>query len=46
MDFLCYEHDEGFVLARFREGKFDYLDAANEVVETEFFRYLGAEQIL
>lgn len=46
MDLVCYEHDQGFVLARFREGEFDYLDAASEVVETEFFRYLGAEQIL
>jgi hypothetical protein len=46
MDLLCYEHDQGFVLARFREGEFDYLDAASEVVETDFFRYLGAEQVL
>jgi hypothetical protein len=46
MDLLCYEHDQGFVLARFRAGEFDYIDAASEVVETEFFRYLGAEQIL
>lgn len=46
MDLLCYEHDQGFVLARFREGECDYLDAASEVVETEFFRYLGAAQLL
>ena len=46
MDLLCYERDHGFVLARFREGEFDYLDAASEVVETEFFRYLGAAQLL
>ncbi len=46
MDICCYEHDQGFVLARFREGEFDYLDTASEVVETAFFRYLGAEQIL
>ena len=46
MDLLCYERDQGFVLARFREGEFDYLDAASEVVETEFFRYLGAAQLL
>ena len=46
VDLLCYERDQGFVLARFREGEFDYLDAASEVVETEFFRYLGAQQIL
>ncbi|MBI2456127.1 MAG: transposase [candidate division NC10 bacterium] len=46
MDLVCYERDQGFVLARFREGEFDYLDAASEVVETEFFRYLGAQQLL
>lgn len=46
MDLLCYEHDQGFVLARFRQGEFDYLDAASEVVETEFFRSLGAAQLL
>ena len=46
MDLVCYERDQGFVLARFREGEFDYLDAASEVVETEFFRYLGAAQLL
>ncbi len=46
MDLLCYERDQGFVLARFREGEFDYLEAASEVVETEFFRYLGAQEIL
>ena len=46
MDIVCYEHDQGFVLARFREGEFDYLEAASEGVETEFFRYLGAAQIL
>lgn len=46
MDLRCYERDPGFVLARFREGEFDYLEAASEVVETEFFRYLGAQEIL
>lgn len=46
MDIVCYEHDQGFVLARFREGELDSLDAASEVVETEFFRYLGAQEIL
>ena len=43
---VCYEHDQGFVLERFQQGEFDYLDTASEVVETEFFRYIGAEKIL
>lgn len=46
MDVVCYEHDQGFVLERFRDGEFDYLDAASEVVETEFFRFIGAKKIL
>ena len=43
---VCYEHNQGFVLERFRQGEFDYLDTASEVFETEFFRYIGAEKIL
>lgn len=43
---MCYEHDPDYVLSRFRAGEFDYLDAASEVVETEFFRFLGAEPYL
>ena len=43
---MCYEHDPDYVLARFRAGEFDYLDAASEVVETEFFRFLGAQGTL
>lgn len=43
---MCYEHDADFVLERFRAGEFDYLEAASEVVETEFFRFLGAQRTL
>lgn len=46
MDLACYEYDQGFVLSRFKEGEFDYLDSASEVVETEFFRFIGAKKIL
>lgn len=46
MDIVCYEHDQGYVLSRFQEGEFDYIDTASEVVETEFFRYIGAKKIL
>lgn len=46
MDIVCYERDQGFVLEQFQEGKFDYMDTASEVVETEFFRYIGAKKIL
>lgn len=46
MDIVCYERDQGFVLERFQNGEFDYMDTASEVVETEFFRYIGAKKIL
>lgn len=46
MAIVAYEHDQGFVLSRFQEGEFDYMDSASEVVETEFFRYIGAKNIL
>ncbi len=34
------------MLAAFRAGEFEYVEAASEVVETEFFRFLGAHGIL
>jgi len=46
MDLLCYEHDQGFVIERFKLGEFDYIDAANEVVEADFFRFIGAKGYL
>jgi hypothetical protein len=46
MDMTLYEHDPGFVLERFRQGEFDFVDAVSEVEETEFFRYIGARKIL
>jgi hypothetical protein len=46
MDMTLYEHDPGFVLERFRQGEFDFVDAVSEVEETEFFRYIGTRKIL
>ncbi|MCK5651422.1 MAG: hypothetical protein KAJ42_08605, partial [Gemmatimonadetes bacterium] len=46
MDISLYEHDPAFVLEQFRQGEFDFVDAASEVEETEFFRYIGARKIL
>lgn len=46
MDMTLYEHDPAFVLERFRQGEFDFVDAVSEVEETEFFRYIGARKIL
>lgn len=46
MEIVCYEHDQGFVLRRFREGDFDYVDAANEVLEADFFHFIQAKGYL
>jgi hypothetical protein len=46
MDVVVYEHDQSFVVDHFREGDFDYVDAVDEVEETQFFRYLGGHKIL
>src|SRR5512136_32871 len=46
LEIACYERDREFVLSRFRAGEFDYLDAANEVFETDFFRFIGAKRYL
>lgn len=43
---VCYERDQGFVLQRFREGEFDYVDAASEVFEADFFRFIQARGYL
>ena len=46
MDIHCYEQDHGFVLERFKNGEFDYVDSASEVEETEFFRFIQAKKYL
>ena len=46
MDVLCYENDRAFVLSGLREGEFDFIDAANEVEECDFFRFIGAKKYL
>jgi hypothetical protein len=46
MDVVVYEHDQSFVVDSFRGGDFDYVDAVDEVEETQFFRYIGTHKIL
>jgi len=46
MEIVCYERDQGFVLERFKQGEFDYVDAANEVFEADFFRFIDAKGYL
>lgn len=44
MNLACYEHDRGFILSQLNEGRFDYIDAASEIEECEFFRFIGARR--
>jgi hypothetical protein len=46
MDLVIYEENKPFVLEELEEGDFDYIDAASEVYETEFFRFIGANRLL
>jgi len=46
MDLVLFEKDKPFVLQALREGEFDYIEAASEVFETEFFRFIRAKRIL
>lgn len=46
MDVVLFEQNKVLVLQALEEGEFDYIDAASEVFETEFFRHIEAESIL
>jgi hypothetical protein len=46
MDLVVFEENKPFVLEALENGDFDYIDAASEVVETDFFRYIKAKSIL
>ena len=46
MDLVVFEENKPYVLEAFCEGDFDYIEAASEVVETDFFRFIGVRNIL
>jgi hypothetical protein len=46
MDQVLFQYDQSLVLEAFRQGDFDFVDGVSEVEETEFFRYIGAHNIL
>jgi hypothetical protein len=46
MDLVIFEQNKPLVLEGLEQGEFDYIDAASEVFETEFFRYINAKKIL
>lgn len=46
MDLVVFEENKPQVLAALHEGELDYIEAASEHFETDFFRYIGAKNIL
>jgi hypothetical protein len=46
MDLVVFEQNKPLVLRALGNGDFDYIEAANEVFETEFFRFIRAKRIL
>ena len=43
---MLLERNDELVCEAFRRGEFDYLDAAGEISETEFFRAIASKKIL
>ena len=43
---MIFEENRHFVLESFRNGDFNYIDAASEVSETDFFQFIKAKEIL
>jgi hypothetical protein len=46
MDLVLFEQNKPLVLRALGEGDFDYIEAASEVFETEFFRFIKGKKIL
>jgi hypothetical protein len=46
MDLVIFENNKPLVLKALGNGDFDYLEAANEVLEADFFRFIKAGSLL
>ncbi len=46
MDLVIFEENTPFILQSFRDGEFDYMEAASEVFEADFFRFIKARTLL
>ena len=46
MDLIVFEQDRPFVVQALRSGEFDYVEAANEVAEADFFRDLFQRKVI
>jgi len=46
MDLVIFEDNKPFVLEALQNGDFDYMEAASEVFEADFFRFIKARSLL
>lgn len=46
MELVIFEENKPFVLEALRSGEFDYIEAASEVFEADFFRFIKARAYL
>jgi hypothetical protein len=46
MDLVIFEENKPFVLEALGNGEFDYMEAASEVFEADFFRFIKARAYL
>ena len=46
MDLIVFEQDRAFIVESLRSGEFDYIEAANEVAEADFFRDLFKRKVI
>ncbi|MGQ9689485.1 MAG: hypothetical protein ACUVXF_11970 [Desulfobaccales bacterium] len=46
MDLVIFEENKPFVLEALGNGEFDYMEAASEVFEADFFRFIKARALL
>ncbi len=46
MELVIFEENKPFVSNGLREGEFDYIEAASEVFEADFFRFIKARTLL
>ena len=46
MDLVVFEENKPYVLEALGSGDFDYAEAAGEVFESDFFRFIKAGSIL
>jgi Transposase DDE domain len=46
VDLIVFEQDRPFIIQSLRSGEFDYIEAANEVAEADFFRDLFKRKVI